>query len=156
MSHARKENLIVGAFPVDLSAAALSGAWVSMSGVELATLALIASAGTAGDDPVITLEQAEDSSGAGAKPLMLKRLDYRIGSGEYTEVSTISEDNPATSYDSEAIDGAESQLVLRVTVRPMDLDINTGYSHVRLKCADVGSNAQLGCIVATVSVIGSR
>ncbi len=47
MSRARKENLIVGAMPVDLSAAALNGAWVAMSLVDLMSVFLLSGVGTA-------------------------------------------------------------------------------------------------------------
>lgn len=147
-------DLVVGAVPVDLQTAAVNGLWFNMANCNGLNAILIAAIGTAGDDPVISLEQATSSAGAGAKALTLRRVDYKVGATGFTSatdiwqrVSTIDRDNPAASYDTDGINGAENALLLNVFILATDLDINNGFKFVRLNCADVGGNAQLGCII---------
>lgn len=147
-------DLIVGAAPVDLQTAALNGRWVSPKGAGGMNAILIAAIGTAGDDPVISLEQAQDASGTGAKVLHIKQVSYKVGATGlvaaqdlWQEVASIDRDNAVTSFDSESINGAENELILSVGIRETDLDINNGFTHLRLNCADVGGNAQLGAIL---------
>jgi hypothetical protein len=147
-------DLIIGGGPVDLSSAALAGRWISMANVAAMNAILIAGIGTAGDDPVISLEQATDASGTGAKALNIKHLRYKIGSTSidaaddvWVEETTIDRDNPAASWDSDGVAGAENVLLVNVYVLPQDLDINNDFAYIRLNVADVGTNAQLGAIL---------
>lgn len=148
-------DLIIGADPVDLSSAALNGRWVSMKDLVGMNVLLIAGIGTAGDDPVINLQQAKDASGTGAKTLNIYDLVYKIGSTAidaaddvWLKVATIDRDNPATSWDSDVgVNGAENTLLVNCYVLPTDLDINNDFDYIRLQVADVGANAQLGCIL---------
>lgn len=147
-------DLVVGALPVDLQTAAVNGLWFNMAGCNGLNALLIAAIGTAGDDPIITLEQAKTSGGGSAKELTIRRLDYKIGATGFTSVTdiwrrvtTIDQDNPVTSYDTDGIAGAENALLLNVFILPTDLDIANNFKYVRLNCADVGGNAQLGCIL---------
>lgn len=55
--------------PVDLSAAANNGDWVSLKDFDSCAIISFKAAGTAGDDPTLTLRQATDVSGTNAKAL---------------------------------------------------------------------------------------
>lgn len=145
-------DLVVAAKPVDLSAAAVAGRWFNMANCDSVNALLISALGTAGDDPVITLEQAKDSSGTGAKALNLYRVDYKIGATAFTSatdkwqrVTTINRDNPAASYTH--TDGAENEFTVNVFIKDSDLDVNNGFRYIRIKVADVGANAQLGALL---------
>lgn len=147
-------DLVIGAVPVDLQAAALNGLFFNLKNCDGLNAILVAAIGTAGDDPVISLEQAKDASGTDAKSLNIYKVDYKVGATGFNSttdlwqnVSTIDRDNPVVSYDSAAVDGAENALVLSTYIRQTDLDIANDFTHVRLNCADVGANAQLGAIL---------
>lgn len=147
-------DVVVGGLPVDLSAAALSGLWFNMKECSAVNALLISAIGTAGDDPVINLRQATNNAGAGAKTLNIHRLDYKVGATGFTSasdlwqrVTSIDPDNPAASYDTDGINGAENGLLLSAFILATDLDINQGFTHIQLQVADVGTNAQLGCIL---------
>lgn len=145
-------DLILGAGPVNFATAANNGAWVNMAEAEAMNVLIVTGVGTAGEDPVITLEQAKDASGTGAKALTLRYVAYKIGATAinaaadvWVEVTSISRDNPAASYTN--TDGAENEFIVLVYVLAQDLDINNGFKFIRGKVADVGSGAQLGVIL---------
>lgn len=145
-------DLVVGLAPVDLSSAANVGRWFSMKNCKAVNAILITAIGTAGDDCVITLEQAKDASATGAKALTIRRIDEKIGGTGFTSsndlwtrVTSIDRDNPAASRTNTT--QAENEAVQSILILAEDLDINNGFTHIRMKVADVGSNAQLGCII---------
>lgn len=147
-------DLVLGGGPVDLSTAALNGKWFNLRNCVGVNAVLIAGIGTAGEDPVISLSQAQDAAGTGAKVLNLKHVEYKVGATDivaasdiWARVAAIDADNQAASYSSAAIDGAENKLVLCAFVLAGDLDGDNNFSHVRLQVADVGINAQLGTII---------
>jgi len=147
-------DLVVGAVPVNLATAAVDGLWFHMKDCSAVNALLLAAIGTAGEDPVISLRQATNASGASAKMLNIYRIDYKVGATGFTSVtdlwrrvSTIDRDNPVTSYSSDTIDGAENALLLNAFILATDLDINNGFTHVQMRVADVGAAAQLGCVL---------
>ena len=145
-------DLVVGLAPVNLATAAVNGRWFSMRNCNAVNAILISAIGTAGEDPVITLEQAKDASGTGAKALTLRRVDEKIGGTGFTSandlwvnVATIDRDNPAASRTNAT--SAENEAVQAVYILATDLDLANNFTHIRMNVADVGSGAQLGCII---------
>ncbi|MCR9295572.1 MAG: hypothetical protein NXI32_22880 [bacterium] len=146
-------DFVVGAIPVDLSAAAVNGRWFNTKDVEGVNAIVVAAVGTAGDDPVISFEQAKDASGTGAKALTVQKIDYKIGSTAidaaddvWQNVASVNLENKVSSFDTDSINGAENELVVAIFIRDTDLDINNDFTHIRVNVADVGTNAQLGGI----------
>lgn len=138
-----EEMQIVPAFgPVDLAAAASNGDWVSLKNFERCTIVFFKAAGTAGDDPVLTLRQARDVSGLDAKPLPFTRVDYKMGVlttiGSYT---TARQAAAGTYVDATS---AEVAGLFVIEVQAEDLDVNGGFDAVQFLVPDVGTNAQLG------------
>ena len=139
----------------DLSASATNGRYINLKNMEGVDLLLVTGIGTAGDDPEITLTQARDASGTGAKPLNISDLKYKvgatgIGATQDAWVTAIRRGvtTPAASYDSDPVNGAENEFMALVSVLQSDLDINNGFTHVRMNVPDVGNNAQVGTILA--------
>lgn len=134
---------IVTAFvPVDMSAAANNGDWVSLKNFDRCTIIFVKAAGTAGDDPVLTLKQATDVAGTGAKALTFTRVDAKVGVqtgiGAFTTVSQAA----ANTY-TDAV-SAEAQGLFLIEVQASDLDVANGFDCVQFSVPDVGINAQLG------------
>lgn len=147
-------DLILGGGPVDLNTAGITGKWFNLSNCVGVNAILIAGIGTAGDDPIISLEQAKDASSAGAKLLQLKHVSYKVGDTDivaasdlWIRESSIDSDNPADTYDTDGIAGAENKLIVCAYISAGDLDGDNNYTHIRLNVADVGSNAQLGAVI---------
>ena len=139
-------QIVSGFVPVDLQAGNNVGDWVSLKYYSRCAIVFFAAAGTAGDDPTITLEQAKDYAGTDGKALNFKRLDVKQGAaltaiGQYTKVT---QDAANTYSDGDA---AEEQKIWVIEVMDTDLDVNDGFTCIRASIGDVGNNAQHGCML---------
>lgn len=138
---------VVPAFmPVDLNTAGATGDRVEMKNVDRLVFLLLASIGTAGDDPVISAQQHDAASSGNSKALTFTRIRHKVGATAINAVGqfTLLEQSAASSFDSASIDGAENEALIAVEVKAEDLDTDNGYTYVSFNVADVGANAQLG------------
>ncbi|MFF9002612.1 hypothetical protein ACF1GW_35685 [Streptomyces achromogenes] len=142
-------DVCVGAAPVDLSSAAVTGKRVSLKGCGGLTIVVFKGAGTAGDDPTLTLKQHTASSGGTTSNLAvidhyyLKSATTLAGTEAWSRVT---QSAAATIADpGGAGTSAESQQIIVIEVDAAQLA--DGYTHVSLDVADVGTNAQLGAIL---------
>ena len=146
-------NIVAGIIPVDLQTAANNGDYISMKNYGHVTIVLFTGIGTAGDDPVITLDQATDVSGTGAKTLNIDEIYHKTGAtalsavGTFTRVTQTAQDG----YDTAAIDGAENEQILVIEIDKDDLDSDNNFDCLRAVVADVGGNAQLGSLLYILS-----
>lgn len=145
----RLVDVCIGAVPVDLSSAAVTGKRVALKGGGGLTIIVFKAAGTAGDDPTFTLKQHTASSGGTSSNLAvidhyyLKSATTLAGTETWSKVT---QSAAATIADpGGAGTSAESQQILAIEVDAAQL--SDGYTHVSLDCADVGTNAQLGAIL---------
>lgn len=142
--HFLEKVQIAAAFvPVDMSTAANNGDWVSLKNYGRVAIVLFKAAGTAGDDPVFTLRQAQDVGGAGAKELNFTRIDTKVGT--LTSVGTFTKVTQAAGNTYVDAVSAEAQAIMVVDIKAEDLDLANGFDCVQLQIPDVGTNAQLGC-----------
>lgn len=129
--------------PVDMQTAANTGDWFNMVPFRKVLCVLFKAAGTAGDDPVITLEQAKNNSGGSNKALNFTTIHSKVGTltsvGQFTKITQAA----ANTYEDET--SAESQAIIAIEIDESDLDVANDYTHIQMSVADVGSNAQLGC-----------
>lgn len=145
----RLYDIAIGAAPVDLSSAAVTGKRVSLKGASAITFLVIKGAGTAGDDPTITLQQHTAASGGTSSNLVaidhyyLKDAATLAGTEQWVTktqalAATIADPGGAGT-------SAEHQQILAIPVTATAL--SDGYTHVSLNVADVGTNAQLGAVL---------
>lgn len=139
-------DVVQGFAPVDLSAADNDGDWVSLRDIERLIVNFVSGVGTAGEDPVISLQQATSAAGAGAKNLTFTKLRHKVGATALSGVTAWTEvtQAAAASYDTDGIDGAENECQVAIEIRPEMLDVDGGFSYVRGRVADVGDDPQLG------------
>ena len=135
-----------GVLPVNLATAANDGDWVSLKKAERCLVVFFKAIGTAGDDPTLTMEQATAAAGTGAKALTFTRIYKKQGAdlfaiGQFTEVTQAA----AATYTNDT--SAEEQAIWCVEIKGDDLDVNSGFCFIRARVADIGANAQLGCIL---------
>ena len=130
-------QIVMAIPPVDSQTGANNGDWVSLKNYDRCTILLIKAAGVAGDDPVITVRQAQDVSGTGAKALNFTRIDAKVGAqtgiGQFTTVTQVA----ANTY-SDAV-SAEAQAIFAVEFRAEELDVNNGFDCLQLQIPDTGS-----------------
>lgn len=136
-----------GFIPVDMSAAANDGDWVSLENFRSCLVVLYKAVGTAGQDPTLTIEQATSAAGGGAKALNFTRVHSKQaatnlqGTGQFTKV----EQAAANTYTH--TDGAEQAALWVVEIQSDDLDKANDFKFIRGRVADVGAAAQLGSLL---------
>lgn len=149
MSLGDSYDLSLGLAPVDLSAAASTGKRLSMQEVNSVDIIVIKGAGTAADDPVLTLKQ-HTAATAGTTSNLAVITEYWLkneatldGDETWTRVTQTAS---ATITDpGGAGTSAESQQIIAIKVRADQL--TDGNTHISLDIADVGINAQLGAVL---------
>lgn len=139
---------IVGAIrPVDLSAAANNGDWVSLANYKHAVVLFHSAIGTAGDDPTLTIKQAVDASGTSSKALNInsakafkkQAATNLLAVGQWSSASADVTANAMTNDTS-----AEQEAMWVVEFDSDELDTDNGFFFIQASVADVGANAQLG------------
>lgn len=137
-----KLQIVAGIIPISMEAGANNGDWVSLKNYNRCAIVVFKGAGTAGDDPVITVKQASDVSGTGAKALNFTRIDAKVGVqtgiGQFTTVT-----QAAGGTYTDAV-SAEAQGLFVIDVQADDLDVDNGFDCVQVSVPDVGTNAQVG------------
>lgn len=133
-------QIVSGFVPVDLAAAAQVGDFISLENFQRAVVLLHKAAGAGGEDPIITLEQAQDVAGTGVKALNFTDAWVKEGTlntiGQFTRVTQAS----ANTF-TRAI-GA-SQAIWVIEFDADDLDVNNGFKTLRASLNDPGVTAQL-------------
>jgi hypothetical protein len=142
-------SVVQAILPIDFDNQARNGVWADMAATEaLSVVVVLAAPGSAGVGPIITLEQATDSAGSGAKALSivdaryLKAADIQAPSASelWAEI-TASRTSPLASWDADDVGGDIAELMVVITIRPADLDINNGFRWVRVKTVNGDSAA---------------
>lgn len=129
--------------PVNLATAANNGSYVSLKNFHRATLRFIKGVGTAGEDPIITVTQATDVSGTGAKALNFDRLWIKQHASALPATFTrTTKSTFNNTYTNDTL--AEELAVIEIDILPDMLDVDNGFDCVAISVADVGSAAQLG------------
>lgn len=141
--------------PKDLQNGASTGKWVGIAKNQQLTIIFFKADGTAGDDPVLHLEQAEDISGTGAKDLDFQHYYLKQGTllttpgtanfSFFKSGKSLNNDLPFDAV------SAEQELLAAIVIDFEQLD--EGFNHVRVICDDVGSNEQFGCALYLVSTL---
>jgi hypothetical protein len=136
---------IVEAWPVvDLQTGANDGDWVSLKNYKRVLCVLMASVGTASQDPIITMEQASAVAGTGAKALTVVTAGWtKIGTTNLTAVGTWTAVAQAAAATFTAVCSA-SDKILAIEITADQLDADNGFDCIRMRVADTGGNAQLG------------
>ena len=132
-----------GFVPVDMQTGANAGDWVSLQNYSRMIAVLYKTAGTAGDDPVISMLQATDASGSGSKALNTSVIYEKSGTLASTAQWTRQTQTAAATYTNAT--SAEAQGLFAIEVAAEDLDLANSFSFVSISVADTGSNAALGC-----------
>ena len=142
-------QLVSGFVPVDMQTAANNGDVVSMKNYTHLTVVFFKGAGTAADDPVLTFTQAQEVAYSNTANLATideywRKEGTQTGIGTFTRVTQTASQTVTLSGSS-----AESEGLYVFEIDAEDL--TAGYDCVRVSVADVGGNAQLGCLLYILS-----
>lgn len=137
-------QIVAAIIPVDSQTGANNGDYVSLKNYDRCAIIIFKAAGVAGDDPVITVTQAQDVAGTGVKALDFTRIDAKVGAqtgvGQFTTV-TQAAGNTYTDLVS-----AEAQGLFVIEFQAADLDVANGFDCLKVAVPDTGAaGAQLLC-----------
>lgn len=136
-------QIVVGFGPVDMSAAANNGDWVSLKNYHKVTVVLIKAAGTAGDDPTLTLREATAVDGTGAQDLaVIDRVYVKQGTMASVGQFTVTTQTAAATY----TDATSAEVAAVWAFDVMASDLTEGFDCIQANVADIGTNAQLGSL----------
>lgn len=143
-------QIAAGFVPVNMASGANDGDWVSMKFYRHLTVVLFKGAGTAGEDPTITMEQATAVAGTSAKALTFTTIYKKQGAdlftiGQFTKVTQAA----AATYTDGTL--AEEQAIVLIEFNAEDLDVEGGFDCVRARVADVGNSSQIGGLLYILS-----
>lgn len=146
----RLYDIGLSAAPVDSQSAAITGKRFSLQNASGITFLVVKAAGTANDDPVLTLKQhTAYTSGTTADLAVITRV--------FTKQETLLDNDESWTLNTQAAaatftgnaTSAESQMLIAIEVGADQL--SDGYTHVSLDIADTGSaGAQLVAVVGIV------
>lgn len=135
-------QIVMAIVPVDSQSGANTGDYVSLKNYERCTVVVIKAAGVAGDDPVITMTQAQDVAGTGVKELNFTRVDAKVGA--QTGIGTFTTVTQAAGNTYTDTVSAEAQAIFVVEFKAEDLDVNNSFDCLKVAIPDTGSaGAQL-------------
>ncbi|WP_298865102.1 hypothetical protein [uncultured Gimesia sp.] len=139
-------DIIPAFMPVDLATATNTGDRVNLKNYDRCLFILLASIGTAGDDPVVSALQHDAATSGNSKALNFTRIRHKVGATDINAIGQFSliEQTEAASFDTASIDGAENEALVAIEVLTDDLDSDNGFTFVSFNVADVGANSQLG------------
>lgn len=146
MRFLQENQLAAGFVPVDMSAANNAGDWVTLKRYGRIIVLVFAAVGTAGQDPVLTFEQATSAAGANAKALNITEVYQKAGASLLTVEEFTKVEFAATNVYT-ATGTAAQQKIIAAEIRGADLDVDGGFAWIRCSVADVGAAAQLGAML---------
>lgn len=113
------------------------GDWVSLKGYGKVGILFVKEAGTAGDDPTLTLQQASDVAGTGVK--VLNAIDtYWIKQAATSLASTGTFTKTTQTADEQIVfnaTSAEQSLIAYFEIDAEDLDVDNGFDCIRVNVA---------------------
>lgn len=143
-------DIVAGTAPADLGTA-VPGTYISLKNAEGVLVVFFKGAGTAGEDPVLELQQAKTVAGGSAKDLngfvdIHKKQGASVGAvGAWTKVSQAADEDFVGDGTS-----AENQGLYAAWIPTTSLDIANGFDCVAVNVKDVGVAAQIGCVLYLV------
>jgi hypothetical protein len=135
-----------GVLPLALTTAR-TGRVVSLKNYRRCLVALYKGIGTAGDDPTVTLLQGTDIAFGTNKALNFTKIYVKQDLTKLSDVGQWTKVTQAAGNTYTDLTSAEQAAIWAIDVKQEDLDIANNYDCIRASVSDVGTNAQLGCVL---------
>lgn len=139
MRFCENNQIVVGLIPYDTMGGAGTGDFVSLKLFNHVVVKFVRAAGSAGEDPTITIQQSTDVSGSVVKELdfteIYEKEGTQTGVGQFTK-QTQSADNTYTSGTS-----GENEVMWCIEFDGDDFDVDNGFDCIRASISDPGSGS---------------
>ena len=144
-------DIIEGFAPVDLQTAANNGDYVSLANAGHVAVVFQSGLGTAGDDPTLTIQQASDNAGTGAKALNFTTIYRKQAATSLAATSAWTKTTQTAANTYTNATSAEQDALWVVEFDADQLDVDGGFDYIRATVADIGANPQPGVLLYILS-----
>lgn len=139
-----KLDIVSGIVPIDLGSAR-TGDTISMKNFGRCAIVFFKEAGSASEDPTITVEQATSITPSNAKALTFTTIYQKQGT--LTSVGTWTKVTQAAAGTYTNTTASENEAIWVIDINAQDLDADNGFDCLRVTIADAGSTNQMGSVL---------
>jgi len=138
-------QIVPAIMPVDLNDAANNGDWVSLKNFHRCSVCILASAATGSPtgDMTVTLQQATDVAGTGAKALTFTRVDSKEAAA-LTAVGTFTVNAQTAAATYSVANNGDLQQLYVIDILPEHLDKDNNFDCLRVNINQMASE-KIGC-----------
>ena len=146
LDFAEQVQVVSGFLPVAMQTAANTGDFVSLKHYDKVSIVFFKAAGTATEDPTLTIEEATAVDGSGNTPLAVIDRIYAKQNTVLTAEGTF-ELRTQTAASTFVGDGTSAEEAGLYVIDVYASDLSDGFTCINASIGDVGTNIQLGCIL---------
>lgn len=139
-----KVDIVSGIVPINLGSAR-TGDIISMKNHGRCAIVFFKAAGSASEDPVITVEQCVNVAGSSNKAVTFTSI--WVKQGTLTSVGTWTETTQAAANTYSNATASENQGIYVIEIKAEDLDVDNGFDCITCSIADAGSTNQIGAVL---------
>lgn len=139
-----KVDIVSGIVPINIGSAR-TGDTISMKNWGRCAIVFFKAAGSASEDPTITVEQAINITPSSAKALTFTRIDTKQGTLTSVGTWTTTTQSAAGTYTNTT--ASENEAIWVVDIKAEDLDVDNGFDCLRVTIADAGSANQIAAVL---------
>ena len=143
MRFCEKNQIVVGVMPYDTMAAAVGGDFVSLKLFHHVVVKFVRVAGSAGEDPTITITQATSVAGAGEKALNFTDIYEKEGTtnaaGGMAAIGTFTKTTQTAANTYSSGTSGENDTMQCFEFDADELDVDNGFDCIRASISDPGS-----------------
>ena len=136
-------QIVVGVIPHDTMAAAVTGDWVSLKNFHSVIVKYVRAAGSAGEDPTITIQQATAVAGTGAKALNFTDIYEKEGTtnaaGGMAAIGTFTKTTQTAANTYTSGTSGENEFMWCIEFDADELDVDNGFDCINATIGDPGS-----------------
>lgn len=136
-------QIVEGVPAVSLHDGNNTGDWVSLKNYNRCVVLFVSGLGTNGEDPTLTLQQAT-SVGGSPKDLDFTVIYRKQAATSLASVGQWTKTTQSASNTYLNTDSAEEALIYAIEFKADDLDVDNGYTALRITVGDVGGSSQPG------------
>jgi len=143
MRFCEQNQIVVGLMPYDTMAAAAGGDFVSLKQFHHVAIMFTRAAGSAGEDPTITITQATSVAGAGEKALNFTDIYEKEGvtnaAGGMAAIGTFTKTTQTAANTYTSGTSGENDVLQIIEFDADELDVDNGFDCIRASISDPGS-----------------
>ena len=147
LDFAEQVQIVPAFLPVNMMTAANTGDFVSLENYEKVSIVFIKALGTDGDDPTLTIQEADNVAGDNNTNLVvIDKIYVKQAATDLTSTGTftVRTQTKAATFVGDATSAQEAGLYV---IDVYASDLSDGKTTINASIGDIGTNAQIGCVL---------